>query len=230
MKKILTILTTLASTITIENCISNFNLRTITLQNDCFKKNNVHQSNNDFIFSDLYKNNKGEIYSITNDGIYKYTNDKNTFIKIKGINGLIISLKFDAKDNIYALKTNGIYKCLVNKNEFKKMKVTTNTNNYSFTNIKIDSSNNVYVWSKKDGVYKCLVNKNEFKKIGGIYLSQADNFRIYLLFSKNNVYALTTEYNDYHNKIIYKLLANENEFTLIDGRINITDRFSNFKQ
>ncbi|BDT03651.1 hypothetical protein SHM_12970 [Spiroplasma ixodetis] len=38
MKKILTILTTLASTITIENCISNFNLRTITLQNDCFKK------------------------------------------------------------------------------------------------------------------------------------------------------------------------------------------------
>ncbi|MBP1525981.1 MAG: hypothetical protein H9Q65_05125 [Spiroplasma ixodetis] len=53
---------------------------------------------------------------------------------MKGINGLIISLKFDAKDNIYALKTNGIYKCLVNKNEFKKMKVTTNTNNYSFTN------------------------------------------------------------------------------------------------
>ncbi len=93
-----------------------------------------------------------QIYSITNDGIYKYTNDKNTFIKMKGINGLIISLKFDAKDNIYALKTNGIYKCLVNKNEFKKMKVTTNTNNYSFTNIKIDSSNNVYVWSKKDGV------------------------------------------------------------------------------
>ncbi len=38
MKKILTILTTLAFTITIENCISNFNLRTITLQNDCFKK------------------------------------------------------------------------------------------------------------------------------------------------------------------------------------------------
>ncbi|BDT03650.1 hypothetical protein SHM_12960 [Spiroplasma ixodetis] len=72
------------------------------------------------------------------------------------------------------------------------MKVTTNTNNYSFTNIKIDSSNNVYVWSKKDGVYKCLVNKNEFKKIGGIYLSQTDNFRIYLLFSKNNVYALRT--------------------------------------
>ncbi|WP_342218893.1 hypothetical protein [Spiroplasma endosymbiont of Amphimallon solstitiale] len=53
MKKILTILTTLAFTITIENCISNFNLSTITLQNDCFKKNNVHQNNNDFIFSDL---------------------------------------------------------------------------------------------------------------------------------------------------------------------------------
>ncbi|MBP1526906.1 MAG: hypothetical protein H9Q66_03080 [Spiroplasma ixodetis] len=38
MKKILTILTTLAFTITIENCINNFNLSTITLQNDCFKK------------------------------------------------------------------------------------------------------------------------------------------------------------------------------------------------
>ncbi|WP_400255328.1 hypothetical protein [Spiroplasma endosymbiont of Cleonymus obscurus] len=36
--------------------------------------------------------------------------DKNTFIKMKGINGLIISLKFDAKDKINALKTNDIYK------------------------------------------------------------------------------------------------------------------------
>ncbi len=36
---------------------------------------------------------------------------------MKGINGLIISLKFDAKDKINALKTNDIYKCLVNKND-----------------------------------------------------------------------------------------------------------------
>ncbi len=36
---------------------------------------------------------------------------------MKGINGLIISLKFDVKDKINALKTNDIYKSLVNKND-----------------------------------------------------------------------------------------------------------------
>ncbi len=50
--------------------------------------------------------------------------------------------------------------------------------------------------------------------------------KVRLLFSKNNVYALTTEYNDYHNKIIYKLLANENEFTLIDYKTEINNNYN----
>lgn len=180
MKKILTILTTLAFTITIENCISDLN--TITLQNDCLNKNNVHQSNNDFIFSDLYKNNKGEIYSITNDGIYKYTNDKNTFIKMKGINWLIISLKFDAKDNIYALKTNGIYKCLANKMKLKKMIIE---DNYTPRSITIDKNNNIYAWFK-NRIYKCLANEMEFKQMTGLSRS-ITNVKFD---DKNNIYVL----------------------------------------
>lgn len=109
---------------------------------------------------------------------------------MEGINEGIKDLKFDIQDNIYGLTEDGIYKCLATNTKFIKMKVLTNSINYLFTNLKIDESNNVYVWSSKDGVYRCLSDNIEFNKIGGIHLKQQHEFEINLLFSQNNVYAI----------------------------------------
>ncbi len=136
----------------------------------------------------------------------------------------IIDLKFDTQDNIYSLTEDGIYKCPYNKIKFVKMKILSNTSIFSFTNLKIDQSNNIYLWSSKDGVYQCLNNNTEFNKIGGIHLDQERNFKIYLFFSQNNIYAITIK-NPY-NKKIYKCLVNETEFTLIDYKSKQNDNLT----